>query len=84
MKKKQYSKCVGVFGHVGNRNLGDEAIIAAVIENIKERLPNANIYGFTLKPIDTTERHGIKAFPIRRLSPKTVRRFNKVVVQLAI
>ena len=71
VKNNQHTETVGVFGHVGNRNLGDEAIIAAVIENIKERLPNANIYGFTLKPIDTTERHGIKAFPIRRLTHQT-------------
>jgi len=72
VKHNHYSKSVGVFGHVGNRNLGDEAIIAAVIENIKERLPDADIYGFTLKPFDTSERHGITAFPIRRLAHQAV------------
>ena len=58
---------IGVFGHVGNRNLGDESIIAAVVENIRDLLPEAEIYGFTMNPADTTERHGIPAFPLRRI-----------------
>lgn len=58
---------IGIFGHVGNTNLGDEAIIDAVIQSIKFRYPNAEIYGFTLNPIDTSERHKIAAFPIRRI-----------------
>ena len=58
---------IGVFGHVGNGNLGDEAIISVVIQNIKRRYPVAEIYGFTLKPEDTRERHKIAAFPIRRI-----------------
>jgi polysaccharide pyruvyl transferase WcaK-like protein len=57
---------VGILGHVGNENLGDEAIIAAVIQNIRRRWPGAEIRGFTLVPADTKERHGIPSFPIRR------------------
>jgi len=57
---------VGILGHVGNENLGDEAIIAAVIQNIRRRWPNAEIRGFTLAPSDTKERHGVLSFPIRR------------------
>ena len=60
-------KTIGVFGHVGNSNLGDEAIITSVIANIRERLPTAVIRGFTLRPADTHERHKIAAFPLRRL-----------------
>lgn len=56
----------GIFGHVGNGNLGDEAIIASVIQNIKHRYPDARIYGFTTNPDDTRERHKIASFPIRR------------------
>ena len=59
-------KKIGILGHVGNKNLGDEAIIAAVIQNVKRRCPRAEIYGFTLNPEDTKARHGIDAFPIRR------------------
>jgi polysaccharide pyruvyl transferase WcaK-like protein len=57
---------IGVFGHVGNENLGDEAIIAAVIQNITRRYPNVEIHGFTINPEDTRQRHKIAAFPIRR------------------
>jgi polysaccharide pyruvyl transferase WcaK-like protein len=57
---------IGIFGHVGNQNLGDEAIIAAVIQNIRERVPDVDITGFTIRPDDTRARHNISAFPIRR------------------
>ncbi len=63
----QVVKRIGIFGHVGNENLGDEAIIAAVIQNIKQRYPIAQIYGFTMNPEDTIKRHRITAFPIRRI-----------------
>lgn len=61
-------KKIGIFGHVGNKNLGDEAIIAAVIQNIRSRYPTAEIAAFTINPHDTRERHAIPAFPIRRLA----------------
>jgi polysaccharide pyruvyl transferase WcaK-like protein len=67
MKNFQGIRKIGVFGHVGNENLGDEAIIAAVIQNIKRRYPNAEIYGFTINPEDTRKRHKIAAFPIRKI-----------------
>jgi polysaccharide pyruvyl transferase WcaK-like protein len=60
---------VGILGHVGNENLGDESIIAAVIQNIRRRFPDAEINGFTLKPDDTQARHGIVSFPIRQWAP---------------
>ncbi len=65
---------IGVFGHVGNNNLGDEAIIAAVIENIRKRIPQADIIGFTINPEDTKARHGIPAFPIRKTFKRERRR----------
>jgi polysaccharide pyruvyl transferase WcaK-like protein len=58
---------IGVLGHVGNGNLGDEAIISVVIQNIKRRWPSAEIRCFTSNPEDTRERHGVTAFPIRRI-----------------
>jgi polysaccharide pyruvyl transferase WcaK-like protein len=67
MKIVQGIRKIGVLGHVGNENLGDEAIIAAVIQNIKFRYPSAEIYGITINPEDTRKRHRIVAFPIRRL-----------------
>ncbi len=57
---------IGILGHVGNENLGDEAIIAAVIQNLRQYWPSAVILGFTGNPVDTQVRHGIESFPIRR------------------
>lgn len=56
---------IGIFGHVGNQNLGDEAIIAAVLQAVRERIPDAQISAFTIRPEDSKARHGIPAFPIR-------------------
>lgn len=53
-----------MLGHYGNRNLGDEAIIAAVIDNIRLRLPGATIVCFSVDPEDTRQRHGVSCFPV--------------------
>jgi polysaccharide pyruvyl transferase WcaK-like protein len=63
---------IGIFGHVGTQNLGDETIIAAVIQNIRSRYPDAQIRAFTFNPEDTCSRHGIPAFPIRRKKVRPV------------
>jgi polysaccharide pyruvyl transferase WcaK-like protein len=60
---------IGIFGHVGNQNLGDEATFSAVISNIRARIPTAELCAFTLWPGDTQRRHGIPAYAIRRLPP---------------
>src|SRR2546425_1679314 len=57
---------IGVFGHVGNQNLGDEALIAAVLQNVRRRCPDAELCSFTAHPKDTEQRHRIRAFPICR------------------
>ncbi len=57
---------IGVLGHVGNGNLGDEAIFTAVFQNLRARCPGAELCAFTSNPHDTRSRHGIVAFPIRR------------------
>jgi polysaccharide pyruvyl transferase WcaK-like protein len=59
---------IGVFGHVGNHNLGDEALIAAVVQSVRRSYPAAELRCFTGHPDDTEQRHGIPAFPIRRLT----------------
>lgn len=60
---------IGVFCHVGNRNLGDEAAFATVIRAIRRRRPDIHLLGFTANPQDTTRRHGIDACQIRRHIP---------------
>jgi len=61
------AKRIGIFGHVGTKNLGDETIIAAVIQNTRRWFPDAEIRAFTFQPEDTRLRHRIPAFPIRRI-----------------
>jgi polysaccharide pyruvyl transferase WcaK-like protein len=67
MERIRPRKRIGVFGHVGQGNLGDEAIIAAVLQALRQRYPEAELVGFTMNPEDTQARHQIRAFPIRRL-----------------
>lgn len=57
---------VGIFGHFGHFNLGDEAIIRAVLYNIRRCLPDAEILAFSDNPEDTQQRHQVPAFPIAR------------------
>ncbi|MGB6199054.1 MAG: polysaccharide pyruvyl transferase family protein [Candidatus Acidiferrales bacterium] len=45
-------------------NLGNAAIMSAMIANIRERIPGVEILGITLSPDDTRSRHGIQTFPI--------------------
>ncbi len=56
---------IGVFGHYGNENLGDEAIIEAVVQNLKKRRQDVRLIGFSIDPVDTAERYGMPAYPIR-------------------
>lgn len=57
---------IGVLGHVGNRNLGDEATLAAVFRSLTTRALGISFTGITLRPGDTRQRHGVPAWPLRR------------------
>jgi polysaccharide pyruvyl transferase WcaK-like protein len=56
---------IAIMGHVGNENLGDEAIISAVIARLRAKAPGVELIAFTSNPDDTTARHGVPAHPIR-------------------
>lgn len=69
MKK---NKKIAIFGHYGNNNYGDESIIEAIIDNIKQRSSkNVDISCFSINPKDSNLRHSVDAFPIRRISIQT-------------
>src|SRR5215471_14220530 len=55
---------IGLLDHMGYGNLGDAATQEALIANIKKRLPDADIVGFSLNPNDTMMRHDIVSYPI--------------------
>jgi polysaccharide pyruvyl transferase WcaK-like protein len=46
--------------------MGDEAIIEAVIQNLRDRVPALRISGFSMDPDDTSQRHAVPAYRIRR------------------
>lgn len=46
----------------GFGNLGDAAILDSLIHGVRQRIPDAEIVGFTQNPRDTRERYGIPAF----------------------
>lgn len=62
-KEKHYR--IGLFGHYGNNNLGDEATILSTIQNLRDRIPNIELEGLSMNPFDTQERYNIESFPIR-------------------
>ena len=59
-------KTIGLLDHLGGGNLGDDATLQAVMQNIKSRWPDAEIVGLSMNPDDTQRRHGVAAYPIRR------------------
>lgn len=65
MSTRSPSPRIAVFGHYGNQNLGDEAIIEAVLKNLRHHLPNAELSCFSINPLDSASRHGVDSFPIR-------------------
>lgn len=64
---------IGLLDHMGFGNLGDAAIQDSVLANIRRRLPNAILVGFSFVPEDTETRHGIPCHPIRWWYPKVKR-----------
>ena len=65
---------IGVFGHYGHANLGDEAIIEATIQNLRDRLPTVQITGLSMDAVDTSNRYGIPAYTIRHLEGNEVKK----------
>ncbi len=60
---------IGLLDHMGYGNLGDAATQDALIANIKSRLPEAEILGFSLNPVDTQKRHNILCYSITHWHP---------------
>lgn len=60
---------IGLLDHMGYGNLGDAATQEVIIANIRERLPEAELIGFSLNPEDTMHRHGISCHSITYWHP---------------
>jgi polysaccharide pyruvyl transferase WcaK-like protein len=60
---------IGLLDHMGYGNLGDAATQEALIANIRLRVPEVQIVGFSLNPVDTEKRHGIPSYSITYWHP---------------
>ena len=58
------ARAIGLLSPCGWGNLGDACIQDAAIGALRRRITEVRLVGFTLNPKDTTERHGIPAYPI--------------------
>ncbi len=68
MRKIEKVFRVGISGSYGGLNLGDEAILQGIIEQLRRSLP-IEITVFTKDPKDTQRRHKVeRAIPVRALS----------------
>ncbi len=55
---------ISFYGHFGAGNLGNEATLQAVIEQILRRWPDGELLCFCTNPQDVRTRHNIAAFPM--------------------
>jgi polysaccharide pyruvyl transferase WcaK-like protein len=58
------SPTIGVLGHYGNFNLGDEAIIHATLEAVRGRWPDSSIYAISNRPSDSARRHQVPSVSV--------------------
>lgn len=57
--------CVGVLGHFGDSNLGDEAIIEAFVTRVRREWPCVELRIFSMHPGDSRRRYGCQAYALR-------------------
>ena len=60
-------EAIAVLSNYGNRNLGDEATLASILQQIRERCEGARLVAISFDPQDTETRHGVVALPAQRL-----------------
>jgi polysaccharide pyruvyl transferase WcaK-like protein len=57
---------VGVLGHFGDSNLGDEAIIEAFVTRVRREWPAVELRIYSMHPGDSRRRYGCDAYALRR------------------
>lgn len=64
-KNSEHGPVIAVLGHYGNRNLGDESIIAATLTGLRQAVPGVVPIAVSMDPADSARRHRVPAFPVR-------------------
>src|SRR2546426_6035113 len=67
---------VSFYGNFGSGNLGNEATLQAVIEQILRRWPQAQLLCFCTNPQDVRTRHHIAAFPSEAVDKTATKRLS--------
>ncbi len=68
MRRGDGIRAIAVLSNYGNRNLGDEATLAAILQQIRDRCDGVRLYAVSFDPEDTEARHGVIALPAQRES----------------
>jgi polysaccharide pyruvyl transferase WcaK-like protein len=55
---------IALFGHFGVQNMGNECTLQAMLHNLRDRLPDAEIYSICSNPEDTRTRHNLRSVAI--------------------
>jgi hypothetical protein len=71
---------VAILHHSGYGNLGDDASVLAIIRNIKQRWPGAEIAAFTLNPEATTKAYGVPCHSLTRYTRTMGRTSDNAIV----
>ncbi|HKW94435.1 MAG TPA: polysaccharide pyruvyl transferase family protein [Methylomirabilota bacterium] len=56
-------RSVAILSNYGNRNLGDEASLDAIVDQLRERCIEVTLHAISFDPDDTQARHGLAAVP---------------------
>ncbi len=64
MKRRARPPAIGVLGHYGNSNLGDEAIVRAVMDEVQRRWPGGTVYAISNNPADSAARYRVPAVSV--------------------
>lgn len=60
MKKSKTILQIMISGYYGFKNIGDEAILASMVKNIKTKIPKAEIIVLTQNPLETSSNFQVK------------------------
>jgi polysaccharide pyruvyl transferase WcaK-like protein len=72
-EKTMKSPRICLYGNFGAGNLGNEATLQAIIEQILRRCPDAQLVCFCTNPEDVRARHDIAALPAQAVDPAAAR-----------
>jgi polysaccharide pyruvyl transferase CsaB len=61
-----------IYGYYGQGNAGDEAILSALVDGIRNELPDSHISVCSARPAETKQNHGVNAFNYFSIDAKSI------------